>query len=88
MGRIACIGILDNGVLDTMIDDTWTSIEDKIPDKGKLLWYYFEPVGAWKGYFEGYFVDEDGKEWEGLHVFVEENNRGFLTGDVTHWKYA
>jgi hypothetical protein len=36
-----------------------------------------------RGFYDGLYVDEDGEEWPGLHVFY--NDTGFLTGDVTHW---
>ena len=61
----------------------WISVEDAMPEEGQKVWYYFQPVGRHRGTFDGYWVDEDGKEWKGMHMF--SCDYGFLTGDVTHW---
>ena len=61
----------------------WRSVEDKMPDVGQKVWYYFEPVGRHRGTFDGWYVDENGKQWKGMHIF--STNYGWLTGDVTHW---
>jgi hypothetical protein len=54
-----------------------------MPKIGETVWYYFELVGTHLGTFDGYYVDDEGKEWKGMHMFG--NDYGFLTGDVTHW---
>lgn len=61
----------------------WISVEEKLPQVGEKCWYYFEIVGMHRGWYDGLYVDDEGKEWEGLHVFACDY--GFLTGDVTHW---
>lgn len=61
----------------------WISTEDKMPEVGQKVWYYFDRVGRWRGTFDGYYVDSEGIEWKDLHMFSGEY--GFLTGDVTHW---
>ena len=66
----------------------WNNVEDGLPDVDRPLWYYFEPCGVWKGTFEGLYIDEDGKTWKGMHIFLSECKRYWLTGDVTHWQYA
>ncbi len=54
-----------------MID--WIRYSTIKPQEGTPLWYYFEITGVSKGEYFG--------EW----CFGGE--RGFLTGDVTHWRY-
>ena len=54
-----------------------------MPDVGQKVWYYFEPVGRHRGTFDGWYVDEEGKQWSGMHIF--SCDYGWLTGDVTHW---
>lgn len=44
------------------------------PEKKRDLWYYFEYVGVHQGRYYG--------DW----CFAGE--KGFLTGDVTHWCYV
>ena len=61
----------------------WISVEEKLPQVGEKCWYYFEIVGMHRGWYDGLYVDDEGKEWEGLHIFACDY--GFLTGDVTHW---
>ena len=61
----------------------WISVEDKMPDVGQKVWYYFDPGGRHRGSFDGWYVDENGKQWKGMHIF--STNYGWLTGDVTHW---
>ena len=48
--------------------------ESTHPEQDRELWYYFEYTGVSLGKYYG--------EWE----FA--GDRGFLTGDVTHWQYA
>jgi hypothetical protein len=38
------------------------------------------------GKFVGYYVDEDGKEYKGMHIFVSDRSGGWLTGDVQFWR--
>ena len=61
----------------------WITVNDCMPNVGDRVWYFFEPVGVWQGQFDGYYQDEDGREWKGMHIF--SNPKGWLTGDVTHW---
>ena len=61
----------------------WNRVEDVMPNVGDKVWYYFNVVGSHRGTFDGYYVDSEGIEWKGMHMF--SNDYGFLTGDVTHW---
>jgi hypothetical protein len=63
-----------------MID--WVKIEDKVPEQGRRLLYFFEGTGVWVGFYYG--IDEEYCSKTG-HVFG--SNVGFLTGDVTHYCY-
>ncbi len=63
----------------------WNKCSNKMPEIGQRLWYYFKPVGRWRGTFEGYYVSEKGVTYNGMHIFVNDEQTGFLTGDVTHW---
>lgn len=60
----------------------WIKIEDKIPEEGRRLLYFFEGTGVWTGFYYG--RDED-YPVPNNHIFG--SNVGFLTGDVTHWCY-
>ncbi len=54
-----------------------------MPEKERLLFYFFDGVGVHAGKYDGIEVDycpETG------HVFGGAN--GWLTGDVTHWMYV
>ena len=61
----------------------WISVDDCLPEIGQKVWYHFHIVGTHRGTFDGFYVDEDGKEWKSMHMF--SCDYGFLTGDVTHW---
>jgi len=61
----------------------WIKCEDKMPEVGDKVWYFFDVVGSHRGTFDGYYVDEEGKEWKSMHMF--SCDYGWLTGDVTHW---
>ena len=61
----------------------WISVDEKLPAVGSKCWYYFDIVGKHRGWYEGLYVDDFGKEWPDMHIFVCDY--GFLTGDVTHW---
>jgi len=67
----------------------WIEVDDRMPKVGQRVEYYFAPSPTFiiqsKGKFEGYYVDEEGKEWPGMHIFVGDEG-GWLTGDVTHWR--
>jgi len=55
----------------------WIKVEDRLPEKGEKVFYYFEHVGVWKG------------EYRGMTSFGPQfgsKEGGFLTGDVTHWQ--
>lgn len=56
-----------------------------MPEVGQRVWYYFKPVGTWRGTFEGYYVSEKGVTYKGMHIFVNDEKTGWLTGDVSHW---
>tara|TARA_B000000557_G_C20811171_1_gene460204 strand:+ start:3716 stop:4036 length:321 start_codon:yes stop_codon:yes gene_type:complete len=60
----------------------WVNIEDKTPEEGKRLLYFFEGTGVWTGFYYG--RNEEYPD-SNNHVFGCE--AGFLTGDVTHWCY-
>ncbi len=47
----------------------WIKCEDKMPEVGDKVWYFFDMVGSHRGTFDGYYVDEEGKEWRGMHMF-------------------
>ena len=55
------------------IDSTWISVNDKIPNDGQAVLYYFDVVGIHSGFYD---ADDD--------CFY--GSSGFLCGDVTHWK--
>ena len=67
----------------------WISVDDRMPEIGQRVEYYFAPrpdfIIQEHGTFEGYYVDSEGKEWRGMHIFVGDEG-GWLTGDVTHWR--
>lgn len=56
-----------------------------MPEVGQRVWYYFDKVGTWRGTFEGYYVSEKGVTYKGMHIFVNDEKTGWLTGDVSHW---
>ena len=62
---------------------SWIDVNERLPKVGQDCWYYFEPVGRHRGKFHGLYEDENGKTWEGMHIFATDY--GWLTGDVTHW---
>ncbi len=51
----------------------WVEYSKQKPEQDKVLWYFFDVVGVHKG------------QYYGNSLFAGE--RGFLTGDVTHWQY-
>ena len=61
----------------------WISFDEKLPEVGSKCWYYFDIVVKHRVWYEGLYVDDYGKEWPDMHIFVCDY--GFLTGDVTHW---
>jgi len=64
----------------------WNHINDKIPEKNKLLLYHAPCLNtpAFTGYYEGEDISEEFGNCG--HIFVGSTGR-FLTGDVTHWCY-
>lgn len=72
----------------------WINVEDEMPEIGQRVEYKAtvmeghpsESVIQDIGSFDGYYVDEDGKEWRSMHIFVQEHGIGFLTGDVQFWR--
>ena len=76
----------DAGAAHEKASNDWKSIDAHVPEQDKLLLYYFNDVGIWLGYYKG--IDPVHPDFgSGGHVFVSRDNHGFLTGDVTHWKY-
>lgn len=67
----------------------WFSVDEKMPEVGQRVEYYFAPSPDFiiqsTGKFDGYYVDEDGNEYRSMHIFVGDQG-GWLTGDVTHWR--
>jgi len=67
----------------------WKSVNDEMPEVGQRVEFFFAPKPDFiiedTGIFQGYYVDEDGKEWRDMHIFTGDSG-GWLTGDVTHWK--
>ena len=61
----------------------WIDVNERLPEVGEKCWYFFDIVGCHRGWYEGIYVDDEGEEWFGMHIFACEY--GFLTGDVTHW---
>ena len=43
---------------------SWISVEERMPNKGDYVWYYFAPVGVWKGVFDGYYENN-----HAMHIF-------------------
>lgn len=58
----------------------WISVKEGMPDAGDCVWYFYSPVGVWRGVFDGYHDDN-----LNLHIFTCSETTGWLTGDVTHW---
>lgn len=71
----------------------WKLISDEIPEKDRLLLYYFEEIGIGLGYYHGVneenahvFACDHGVSGKANYIFG--NDRGWLTDDVTHWMYV
>ena len=72
----------------------WISIEDRMPDKDKSVEYKAtvmkdhpsETIIQGVGKFVGCYVDDEGEEGEDMHIFVNDQHGGFLTGDVEFWR--
>ena len=64
---------------------SWISVDKKMPKVGENCWYYFNIVGSHRGQFKGYYEDEDGKMWKGMHIF--DYDFCFFIGDVNLWHY-
>ena len=54
---------------EILVMTDWISVEEEMPEEGQKVWYYFQPVSEHRGTFDGYWVDENGKEWKGMHMF-------------------
>ena len=61
----------------------WIHVDERLPAVGEKCWYFFDVVGAHRGFYGGLYEDEAGREWPGMSIFYCDY--GFLTGDVTHW---
>ena len=59
----------------------WIHVDERLSEVGEPCWYFFDVVGAHRGYYGGLYEDEEGKEWPGMSIF--HCDYGFLTGDVT-----
>lgn len=57
----------------------WISVEDRLPDDGQKVFYYFEPVDVHAGRFSQYVEN-------GYKHALFGGAGGFLTDDVTHWQ--
>ena len=64
------------------LSNKWVSIEDEAPEKGRRLLYYFDMCGVFLGFYLG---RDSNYPNSNDHVFA--SNVGYLTGDVTHWRY-
>ena len=52
----------------------WRRIDNELPKRDQLVWYYFEVTGVSAGFYRR---NKYGDTFSGEH--------GFLTNDVTHW---
>ncbi len=52
----------------------WISVEDRLPEAGQGVIYYFEPVGVHVGHYS---------RFDGVDIFA--GPAGFLGDDVTYW---
>ena len=68
----------------------WISVEERMPEKDKSVEYKAtvmnDTIIQGVGKFVGCYVDSEGEEWEGMHIFVNDDHGGFLTGDVEFWR--
>ena len=69
-------------ILSKNVTQKWVSIEDEVPEKGRRLLYYFDMCGVFLGFYLG---RDSNYPCSNDHVFA--SNVGYLTGDVTHWRY-
>jgi hypothetical protein len=61
--------------------DEWISIEDRKPENGQHVYYFFDILGVFEGHYEELFCEELGSTEEVFH-----GRHGFLGGgEVTHW---
>lgn len=58
----------------------WIDINERAPEDGQKVIYYFAPLGMFFGQYER-CKGEDAEY--GTHCFFSKS--GFLTDDVTHW---
>jgi len=61
----------------------WIYIEDRIPEEGQEVFYYFKYFGVCSGRFEQ--IDIGGEFGGQCMVDVFHGRFGWLTDDVTHW---
>lgn len=54
----------------------WIKIDDKLPEEGQKVVYYFKKTGVDAGYFSN-------TKYNGLCF---HGNNGWLCGNVTHWQ--
>lgn len=57
----------------------WIKTNDRLPEQGEKVWYYFEPVGVNRGHFK----TETMKNVGDFQCFG--GKKGWLCDDVTHW---
>lgn len=59
----------------------WIRFEDQKPKSGQHVYYYFDVLGVFDGYYEEAFSEELGTIEEMFY-----GKHGFLSGgEVTHW---
>ena len=49
----------------------WISVDEKLPNIGDKCWYFFDIVGKHRGWYEGLYVDEEGKEWSNIEFLFD-----------------
>jgi len=68
----------------------WVNVDEGLPKVGQRVEYYFSTSDTFviqsKGTFEGFYADENGKEYPDMHIFVSDDRTGWLTGDVQKWR--
>ena len=47
----------------------WIHVDERLPAVGEKCWYFFDVVGAHRGFYGGLYEDEAGKEWPGMSIF-------------------
>jgi hypothetical protein len=58
----------------------WISINDRLPEEGQAVIYWFQETGVARGKFTQHYAFLDRK----MNTF--HGASGFLSDDVTHWQ--